>query len=651
MRRAIIYILDANNNRVRKVDASQNIQTIAGSTSGYAGDGGPAVDARFSCPYAMAVNRADGSVYVADTFNYRVRRIGPDGKIETVAGTGTSGYSGDGGPAIEAQISSVLGLAVDGKGDLLIADTNNHRIRKVTPDGMISTVAGNGSSGFSGDGGKATEARLYYPYGVTADADGNLYIADAHNNRIRRVTAAGIIDTIAGSGAASLAGDGGPALLAGLYNARAIAVDSDGIVYFADSGSDRHTPADAGGERDGHAFAGECGEFRGGRPGAEHDREHLWERDWRRGLEMPTGADLPQVLGGTTVEVSDRLGVSRQAGLYFVSPGQINCVIPGGTATGNGDHHRAPGWSGGGERGGAGDARFRRRCSPPMPTGKGVAAANVLRVSAGGAQTTEPVARGDAASGKLVASPIDLGPAGDQVYLLLYGTGIRGFGNVANLTVKVGGQAVALAGSGGAEPVCGAGPGECGSAAAVAGGARFGAGGTVGVGEGGERGDGGNQVGGAELAIETRRRGVLTARNNGERHTSRIMELGRVPALNIASDFVLVVVAGSLGGLLARVIRLPMLVGYVAAGVLVGPYTAGPTVLQVHDIESLAEIGVALVLFSLGLEMSFRDLQPVRRIALIGGPIQILVTLAAFALRRHCAASTCLRKKRSGSAR
>lgn len=208
-----IYIADAANSRIRKVSASGIITTIAGNggTYTYSGDGGPAIDAGFSFPVGIALDGA-GNVYVADdgciffdNCSSRIRKISTSGVITTVAGNGTGGYSGDGGLAVNAQLGVEFGgVAVDRAGNVYLADTSNHRIRKVAPNGIITTIAGNGIGGYSGDGGQAISAQLNYPFGVVMDSVGNLYIADLGNVRIRKVFSDGIITTVVGGPAPPL---------------------------------------------------------------------------------------------------------------------------------------------------------------------------------------------------------------------------------------------------------------------------------------------------------------------------------------------------------------------------------------------------------------------------------------------------------------
>ncbi|MFI9357799.1 NHL domain-containing protein [Streptomyces lydicus] len=229
-----LYIADSENHRIRRVTADGQIGTVAGTgTAGFSGDDGPAAAAELNCPYGVAVD-STGNLYIADTDNHRVRQVTPDGQIRTVAGTGTPGFSGDGGPAATAQLNSPYGVAVDGAGDLYITDAENHRVRKVAGDGTISTVAGTGTDGFSGDGGPAASAQLDFPLGVVADTTGTLYVSDHNNHRVRRVAGDGTISTVAGTGTDGFSGDGGPAASAQLNYPFGLAVDCVGALYIAD---------------------------------------------------------------------------------------------------------------------------------------------------------------------------------------------------------------------------------------------------------------------------------------------------------------------------------------------------------------------------------------------------------------------------------
>ena len=234
-----VYIADTNNHRIRKVDPSGTTATIAGTgVSGFSGDSGAAVQAQLNLPHGVAVD-GSGNVYIADTNNHRIRKVDPSGTTATIAGTGVSGFSGDSGAAVQAQLNLPHGVAVDGSGNVYIADTNNHRIRRVDSSGTTTTIAGTGVSGFSGDGGAAVQARLNSPHGVAVDGSGNVFIADTNNHRIRRVDSSGTITTIAGTGVSGFSGDGGPAVQAQLYLPHGVAVDGFGNVYIADTNNHR----------------------------------------------------------------------------------------------------------------------------------------------------------------------------------------------------------------------------------------------------------------------------------------------------------------------------------------------------------------------------------------------------------------------------
>ena len=231
-----LYIADFGNHRIRKVSANGIITTIAGTgTYGFSGDGGVATSAQLYEPSGVATDAA-GNLYIADFGNNRIRKVSDNGIITTIAGTGTSGFSGDGGVATSAELNFPIGVATDAAGNLYIADTGNNRIRKVSAKGIITTIAGTGTYGFTGDGGVATSAELYEPNLVATDAAGNLYIADSCNNRIRKVSDNGIITTIAGTGVfGKFSGDGGGATSAHLYEPISVATDAAGNLYIADT--------------------------------------------------------------------------------------------------------------------------------------------------------------------------------------------------------------------------------------------------------------------------------------------------------------------------------------------------------------------------------------------------------------------------------
>ena len=279
-----VYIADTGNNRIRKITASTGlIITIAGTgTKGFSGDEGPATNANLSSPWGVAVSNSR-NIYIADTQNHRIRKIDTNGKITTIAGsaeigydpikiivdssenlyvsnyntnivrkitstgiittiagTGTAGYSGDGGLATNAKLNNPWGIAVDSAGNIYIADTQNHRIRKITSStGIITTIAGTGTSGFSGDEGPATNANISTPWGVALDSAGNVYITDTGNQRIRMINTQGIITTIAGNGNSGYSGNEGAISSSVLNSSLGIAIDSLGNIYIIDSGNNR----------------------------------------------------------------------------------------------------------------------------------------------------------------------------------------------------------------------------------------------------------------------------------------------------------------------------------------------------------------------------------------------------------------------------
>jgi sugar lactone lactonase YvrE len=233
-----LAIADAANNRIREVDENGTIRTIAGTGAyGDGGDGGPATQAQLNDPKGILYDAA-GNLYIADTSNDRIRRVDTNGVITTVAGTGVQGGDGDGGPAIDAQLSEPRTLAWGPHGELYITEPKANRIREVDPDGIITRLAGTSVAGFSGDGGPAADAQLDTPRGIDVDADGVVYIADSGNDRIRRIGVDGIITTIAGTGRATSTGDGGPAAAASFYGPRGVAIFGHDL-YVADTWGNR----------------------------------------------------------------------------------------------------------------------------------------------------------------------------------------------------------------------------------------------------------------------------------------------------------------------------------------------------------------------------------------------------------------------------
>ena len=428
-----LYIADSNNHRIRKVSGGV-ITTVAGDgTSGDGGDNGPATSAQLDFPIGVAVDSA-ANLYIADGGNHRIRRVSK-GMISTVAGSGTEGYSGDEGPATEAQLFGPFGVAVDGLGSLYIADCGNYRVRKVS-NGMITTVAGNGIAGYSGDGGPATTAQLDFPAGVAVDSTGNLYIADSQNFWIRRVSN-GVITTIAGNGIRGFSGDNGPASSAQLDSPEGVAVGTAGDLYVADSGNNRiRRLAVAGASPFATVSAASFTPSVALAPGviAAGYGTNLVST-----IEIaPATGPLPTVLAQTSVTVRDSAGVERTAPLWFVSPTQINYYIPEGTALGLATitvvrdslmiasgtlkiDHVAPGL-------------FAMNAD-----GQGVPAALAVFAKADGSQTWQYVFNTGCLPGSCQPVPLDLGVATDKVFLQLYGTGIRGRSSLAAVIAKMGG--------------------------------------------------------------------------------------------------------------------------------------------------------------------------------------------------------------------
>jgi uncharacterized protein (TIGR03437 family) len=334
-----LYIADAGNNVIRKITGS-NISTIAGVYAlgpGYNGDGATAINSQLNNPLGVAVDTA-GNIYIADFGNNRIRKIGTDGKISTFAGTGIAGVLGDSGAATRATLNGPRAVAVDAAGNLYIADSNNQRVRVVTAsNGVITTVAGTGTAGFLGDLGPANKAQLNQPRGVGADNAGNVYIADYSNSRIRKVSLNGAIATIAGNGRIAYSGDGGPATSASLQFPLAALTDTSGKVYIADTQNNvvRQLTPDASTAKPAVSPGGILNplEFGGSTTLAPGSWVEIYgtdlasiARDWTGAFD---GINAPTLLGGTNVSIG---GVP--AALSYVSPGQVNAQVPSTVATG-----------------------------------------------------------------------------------------------------------------------------------------------------------------------------------------------------------------------------------------------------------------------------------------------------------------------------
>jgi len=246
-----IYVSDRASRLIWKIEPSGRATVIAGTGKSTGPDGlprerVPARDVDFASPEGVAVDK-DGNILIADSLNHAILKIDREGYLTQIAGNGRRGFNGDGIPATEASLSAPYDVRVDSRGDIYIADVSNHRVRKIDGNGVISTVAGTGVAGYSGDGGLAIHAQLNMPYGIIPDNDGNLLIADSDNNVVRKIGRDGIIHTIAGNGQPGYEGDGGASPAAKLNSPQALAVDRDGRLYI----DDEHNNAIRFIERDG----------------------------------------------------------------------------------------------------------------------------------------------------------------------------------------------------------------------------------------------------------------------------------------------------------------------------------------------------------------------------------------------------------------
>ena len=229
-----MYISDGSHYRIRKVNTAGVITTIAGNgTIGYSGDGGPATAAQVYGTLGILFDNAH-NMYFADSYNHCIRKINTDGIISTIAGTGVPGYNGDNIPATAAQLYNPHYMVFDAVGNMYITDFGNWRIRKINTSGIITTIAGTGVEGYGGDDSAAISARMDGPYGLALDNGGNIYFADFYNNVIRKIDAAGIISTIAGTGNAGYSGDGAAATSAWFKNPAGILIGNSGNIYVAD---------------------------------------------------------------------------------------------------------------------------------------------------------------------------------------------------------------------------------------------------------------------------------------------------------------------------------------------------------------------------------------------------------------------------------
>jgi uncharacterized protein (TIGR03437 family) len=341
-----VYIADTLNNAIRKVTASTGIiTTVAGIEQlGYQGDGSGALSAELNKPSSVVFDSA-GDMYIADSGNNVIRKVtASTGNISTYAGDfNTPGYTGDGGPAAKVGVglNDPVAVALDAGGNLYIADSNNNVIRKVTAtSGIITTIAGNGTAGFSGDGGRAVFAQLSHPKGVAVDSAGNVYIADTLNSRIRVVAPNGTISTVVGTGTLGYSGDGGLATTAQLNFPQGLSFDTAGNLYIADNNNNvirEYAPPSSTGNSlpvinsGGVISASSFGAFSAIAPGSwiEIYGSNLagTTANWNNSF---TGVNAPTALANTTVTIA---GLS--AFIDYVSPGQVNVQVPSGVSSGS----------------------------------------------------------------------------------------------------------------------------------------------------------------------------------------------------------------------------------------------------------------------------------------------------------------------------
>jgi uncharacterized protein (TIGR03437 family) len=431
-----VYIGDFRNNRVRKVTPDGKISTVVGTgVEGDRGDGGLATQAELSAPLGLTLD-AQGNLYLADSLNNRVRKVNAsDGKISTVAGNGEVGFSGDGGPATAARFNFLAGVAVDRQGNLFITDQGNYRVRKVNAsDGRVSTIAGTGEPGYNGDGIQASTARLNETRLITTDAAGDLYLADQVNNRIRKITfSTGLITTVAGSGVGGFGGDNGSPASALLNFPTDVAIDAQGNLYIADGGNHRIRKVQAAANVRAVASIS-AASFTPNL--ASEALAAAFGVNLATTTQVATSVPLPTSLAGTSLRVRDSQGVERFAPLFFVSPDQVNYQVPAGTANGLATVTVNTG------NGGLLTGTVNINSTAPglfsaNSDGQGVPAGIAVRVKASGEQTFELISRVEGS--RFVPAPLDLGPEGEQVILVLFGTGYRNRNAGGSVSVRIGG--------------------------------------------------------------------------------------------------------------------------------------------------------------------------------------------------------------------
>ncbi len=345
-----VYITDYSNNVIRKINPSGVITTIVGTSSlGFSGDGGPATAATVSSPFDVALD-ATGNIYFTDELNHRIRMVNTSGIITTIAGSSTSGFFGDGGPATAARLSRPTGLAFDATGNLYFSDFSNHRIRRITPAGIISTVMGTGITSFNGDGLPATATNIGSPNFITFDQAGNLLVSDVSNVRIRMINSFGVVSTIAGNSFTGSSGDGGPATAANLNLSAGIAVDGAGNIYISDNGNNRIRVVNSQGIINAYSGTGTAGYFGDNGPPtaarfrnpsdiAFDDDGNMLIADYNNHVVRkiaPIGSVLAPISGSSTVCLGSSITLTNttSGGTWSSSNTSIATVTGGGVVSG-----------------------------------------------------------------------------------------------------------------------------------------------------------------------------------------------------------------------------------------------------------------------------------------------------------------------------